>query len=1288
MNCVGPNDRKVVFPSARLDCLPDIYIMLDHPKHSGHGRAYYFVLDGSPAGLSRILKLEENVLRVPNGSEEDAIAKGYLKLEDGDIIFARLASSPQTGEKDVAVVWVNGRDLFSYALRADTVAARDALLGPKELRSRTEPRDTQDGVRIGGTAWERTNPTKVRGGRCYAFGMSFQSQKSLCSPCADGKVKENDEATLKMRAELIRVTTAMAVRAIRSGPEEIMEHLDINAELLNIPSVGVNGNSAFAAAQLNLAPTRPSTSVETLQDSMGSAGEAHVDSDDSPGHYSHMAAVSDLPEGFDPGRFFVLYPGVFITLDPFSSVCFSGLRRHGSSPPIVPPAATADELSWATRVTLISYPPKGMTGDFQKRPLGALGLGNVLYTTPEMITPEPKRLSCNPSTFAEDGRVIIPRLSLVAFLAKSFLTVVLCILAQLDPLIGVRVDSDAFLGSFSFANEDGHRQRVGPWRLGPGWRSPNASNESENILHNSDLVSQKSLVADQYAKWRRYYRFYSAHIPFAVCSGSVPALEEDNLDDGEDEVDPPSPSRPRKVARNAGPSRTDLPPSNNQTGGNVELEFTPRNRSKGKNKADSRPGPSAPNKRYKKSPLIDSDDSEPREDDSDVLYLAWSGSGYDKLVASFGRDIAATSSSSRNTRSHKRIDLVEGTKDCPMIVDDDDEETADIYAPADSEIPAHRAELPTYIKSVTSTVIKSEYNETHSAAMEILTDSFEVPLSESMNALQAYHVAITNRPLDVSSVPLLRSSWVGVSALQASERANSLLLRKQRSCIMFTAYTSWLWLHVFIPQHIHAILNETNTVSVAWLSSLIDYVECLRESGAVRATFSAQSCGLDLPDTQCVIDFGTDDVPDELENYNELVADTVVEVLGNWLAYPSGERVQYQAYFVHVLLRDIGHDILTLDAVWKIYQTINRRSFLDLGPLTFDATASPVRPDHPIFDSQSVERKNIGDIASVVERFVSGQLVNRTDIISNNVLPVDVAPPQLTGAMNRRLSSLRLFVSDCYLVVFKGIRIPNDRLYQALHARPDYYIPFREHAPTRDHMRDPGGPFGPSHLRTTEGLFSAIVGRAITFGTGFSRTGKTLFTSANDFHAACGEMGDQDDRFFCDPAAYGRHNHKKTTDLADIYWSQLQQYQWPGLSCDGQIPFMECFRFFKPPCGPARFPELGNLAAYLLTADYVYAEAVCPPTEDEMGHMVQLLNKGATNALEFMGFIPARRTNPSGSKVKPSVRSCVDGFHRAVTEIAGCIDESEHTTVGVDYIMAEHTLCKFTRAISDRLVSV
>ncbi|KAF8953459.1 hypothetical protein BDZ97DRAFT_1767424 [Flammula alnicola] len=1274
MNCIGPNDRKVVFPSTRLDCLPDIYIMVNHPKHSGHGRAYYFVLDGSPAGLSRILKLEENILRVPNGSEEEAIAKGNLKLEDGDIIFARLASSPQTGEKDVAVVWVNGRDLFSDALRTDTVAACDAILGPRELRSCAEPSYTGDGVRIGGTAWERTNPTKVRGGRCYAFGMSFQSQKSLCSPCADGKVKDNDEATLKMRAELVRVTTAMAMRAIRTGPEEIMEHLDINAELLNIPSVGVNGNSAFAAAQLNLAPTRPSTSVETLQDSMGSAGEEHIDSDDSPGHYSHMATVSDLPEGFDPGRFFVLYPGVFVTLDSFASVCFSGLRRHGSSPPIAPAAAAADELSWATRVTLISYPPKGMTGDFQKRPLGALGLGNVLYTTPEMITPERKRLSCNPSTFAEDGRVIIPRLSLVAFLAKSFLTVVLCILAQLDPLIGARVDSDAFLGSFSFANEDGHHQRVGPWRLGPGWRSPNASNETENILLDSDLVSQQTLVDSQYAKWWRYYRFYSAHIPFAVCSGSVPAIEEDDLDDGEDEVDPPSPSRPRKIARNAGPSRTGLPLSNNQTGSSVELEFTPRKRNKGKNKANSQPGPSAPNKKYKKSPLIDSDDSEPREDDSDVLYLAWSGSGYDKLVASFGRHNAATSSSSRNTRSHKRIDLVEGTKDCPMIIVDDDDETADIYAAVDGETPAHRAELPTYIKSVTSTVINSEYNETHGAAMEILTDSSEIPLSESMNALQAYHVAITSRPLDVSSVPLLRSSWVGVSALQSSERANSLLLRKQRSCIMLTAYTSWLWLHVFILKHIHGILNGTDAVSVAWLSTLIDYVVYLLESGAVRATFSAQSCGLDLPDTQCVIDLRTDNIPDVLKEYDKLVADTVMEVLGNWLAYPSSERVQYQAYFVHILLRDIGHDILTLDAVWKIYQTINRHSFLDLGPLTFDATARPVHPDHPIFDSQSVERKTIGDIAAVVDRFVNGQLMNRTDILSNNALLVDVAPPQLTGAMNRRLSLLRQFVSDSYLVVFKDIHIPNDRLYQALRARPDYYIPFREHAPTRDHMRDPDGPFGPSHLRTTEGVFSAIVGRAITFGTGFSTTGRTLFTSAMDFHAACNEMGDQDDRFFCDPAAYGRHNHKKTTDLADIYWSQLQQYQWPGLSSDGQIPFMECFRFFKPPCGPARFPELGNLAAYLLTADYVYAKAVCPPTKDEMGHMVQLLNKGATKALEFVGFIP----RDEQTRAAP----------RADIEIASCIDESEHATVGVDYIMAEHTLCKFTRAISDRLISV
>lgn len=91
---------------------------------------------------------------------------------------------------------------------------------------------------------------------------------------------------------------------------------------------------------------------------MGDFGGEHRDSKDSPGHYTNMIAISDLPDGFDPGRFFILVPGIFFTLENFASLTFSGLRAHGGTPPIAPPRCHQASLEWAYRFVVVMYPPQ------------------------------------------------------------------------------------------------------------------------------------------------------------------------------------------------------------------------------------------------------------------------------------------------------------------------------------------------------------------------------------------------------------------------------------------------------------------------------------------------------------------------------------------------------------------------------------------------------------------------------------------------------------------------------------------------------------------------------------------------------------------------------------------------------------------------------------------------------------------------------------------------------------------------------------------------------------------
>lgn len=198
----------------------------------------------------------------------------------------------------------------------------------------------------------------------------------------------------------------MSVQALRYGPSEIVEHLDINSELLNIPAIGVDQNKYFPAAQLNLAPAEPSSSskfllLAFLQScsqhllsanglglSLGGAGVEHFDNADHPAYFTHMVAVSDIPKNYHPGLFYILYPGVYVVLSDFASIIFSGLWKHGGTPPIAPTRARSSELQSAMRVTLVTYPSIGLVTASQSRVVGAVGANKVVYATEEVIHPQ------------------------------------------------------------------------------------------------------------------------------------------------------------------------------------------------------------------------------------------------------------------------------------------------------------------------------------------------------------------------------------------------------------------------------------------------------------------------------------------------------------------------------------------------------------------------------------------------------------------------------------------------------------------------------------------------------------------------------------------------------------------------------------------------------------------------------------------------------------------------------------------------------------------------------------
>lgn len=124
------------------------------------------------------------------------------------------------------------------------------------------------------------------------------------------------------------------------------------------------------------------------------------------------------------------------------------------------------------------------------------------------------------ASFVSEGPDVMKRSSLMKFMARSILHMALFVVRQLPSDVDARLDTDAFLGAFSYATEDGHRGVVGPWIDGPGWRQQHMdanSGPSVASAHNTaSPVSQDEHVVGKYEEWEAFYRKYAGHIPYAV----------------------------------------------------------------------------------------------------------------------------------------------------------------------------------------------------------------------------------------------------------------------------------------------------------------------------------------------------------------------------------------------------------------------------------------------------------------------------------------------------------------------------------------------------------------------------------------------------------------------------------------------------------------------------------------------------------------------------------------------------------------------------------------------------
>lgn len=112
----------------------------------------------------------------------------------------------------------------------------------------------------------------------------------------------------------------------------------------------------------------------------------HTDDGDDEAGLTCMISNSRIPENYEPGRFHIFGLGMYTVIKPKSTSIFSGLGKHGGTPPIAPLGVEVSPA--AGRLMIVFYCPRAALSPVgMSMPLASLPNGTPLLLGPEITNP-------------------------------------------------------------------------------------------------------------------------------------------------------------------------------------------------------------------------------------------------------------------------------------------------------------------------------------------------------------------------------------------------------------------------------------------------------------------------------------------------------------------------------------------------------------------------------------------------------------------------------------------------------------------------------------------------------------------------------------------------------------------------------------------------------------------------------------------------------------------------------------------------------------------------------------
>jgi hypothetical protein len=259
----------------------------------------------------------------------------------------------------------------------------------------------------------------------------------------------------------------------------------------------------------------------------------------------------------------------------------------------------------------------------------------------------------------------------------------------------------------------------------------------------------------------------------------------------------------------------------------------------------------------------------------------------------------------------------------------------------------------------------------------------------------------------------------------------------------------------------------------------------------------------------------------------------------------------------------------------------------------------------------------------------------------------------------------------------------HDEVITKVFSNLDYYLPFRQHAPSLKNARQ-AIYSDVDRLASNDGIgfFNILAFRGVFFGSPFAQSDRyRWFNSLSEWEhfrdsgkgKATNHKGEE---YYVKKTCYGQSQSGRKLSLLPLYWDL--RFRWNDLFNNPEKPNVtQVFRWLTSQTKDnsntkkttTLFPNIGSLTALLICGDLVEAGILDMPSAREWAESIDKMGKGSKWGMEMCGLV--------GSGCKRD-EFCL-AFQSLDQALQTELSNDEKKAMGYNIVMLEHALCKFKR---------